>query len=61
LDNHYNRVTDTCIPEEEAMRRIEKHLLKVWKKANKKGKRFFPHEFLYQVIRSGKLNLELII
>jgi uncharacterized protein YcaQ len=24
LDNHYNRVTDTCIPEEEAFRRLEK-------------------------------------
>src|SRR6185369_4763674 len=28
LNNHYNRVTDTCIPEEEAMRRIERHVLK---------------------------------
>ena len=24
LNNHLNRVTDTCIPEEEAMRRIER-------------------------------------
>ena len=23
LENHYNRVTDTCIPEEEAFRRLE--------------------------------------
>src|SRR6056300_1537481 len=30
LDNHYNRVTDTCIPEMEAMRRIEDHLYQVW-------------------------------
>ena len=29
LDNHYNRVTDTCIPEEEAFRRLEGHLVEV--------------------------------
>jgi deoxyhypusine synthase len=23
LENHYNRVTDTCIPEEEAFRRLQ--------------------------------------
>ena len=28
LNNHFNRVTDTCIPEEEAMRRIEKFMKK---------------------------------
>ena len=27
LENHYNRVTDTCIPEEEAFRRIQKHIV----------------------------------
>ena len=30
LEKHYNRVTDTCIPEEEAMRAIEEHLVKRW-------------------------------
>src|SRR3954464_3321342 len=30
LDRHMNRVTDTCIPEKEAMRRIEKAVLKEW-------------------------------
>ena len=34
LANNFNRVTDTCIPEEEAMRRIEEHLMKAWEKAN---------------------------
>jgi deoxyhypusine synthase len=29
LQNHLNRVTDTCIPEEEAFRRLQKHLFKV--------------------------------
>ena len=61
LDQHYNRVTDTCIPEEEAMRRIEKQLVKVWAKAQKKGKRYFPHEYLYQIIRAGKLDKKMQI
>ncbi len=55
FDNHYNRVTDTCIPEEEAFRRLESHLLKYWTKALRSGKRFFPHEYMYQVLRSGEL------
>ena len=36
LDNHYNRVTDTCIPEEEAFRRLQQHIHKIWKDADKK-------------------------
>ena len=55
LDNHYNRVTDTCIPEEEAFRRLEKHLVDVWDKAKAEGKRYLPYEFIYQMIRSGVL------
>jgi deoxyhypusine synthase len=55
LDKHMNRVTDTCIPEMEAMRRLEKALLNEWTKADKAGKSFFPHEFLYKLIKSGKL------
>ncbi|HEX7793801.1 MAG TPA: deoxyhypusine synthase family protein [Vicinamibacterales bacterium] len=55
LDRHMNRVTDTCIPEEEAMRRIERIVLEHWMAADKKGERFFPHEFLYQVLRSRVL------
>jgi len=54
LNRHMNRVTDTCIPEGEAMRRMEKAMLEVWTAADKKGERFFPHEFFYQVLRSGK-------
>jgi deoxyhypusine synthase len=55
LDKHMNRVTDTCIPEMEAMRRLETALLNEWKKADKAKKQFFPHEFLYKLIKSGKL------
>jgi len=54
LDRHLNRVTDTCIPEGEAMRRMESAMLEVWTKADQAGERYFPHEFFYQVLRSGK-------
>ena len=55
LENHYNRVTDTCIPEEEAFRRLQKHIYKVWKDAEDKGERYFPHEYMYKILLSGKL------
>jgi deoxyhypusine synthase len=55
LKRHLNRVTDTCIPEEEAIRRLEKAVLKEWSDADRKGERYFPHEFMYRVIKSGAL------
>lgn len=55
LDHHLNRVTDTCIPEAEAIRRIEAAVLQEWQAADKNGERCFPHEFLYRLIRSGEL------
>lgn len=55
LENHYNRVTDTCIPEMEAMRRIEDHLHAAWKRADDNGERYFPYEFFYQILLSGEL------
>lgn len=50
-----NRVTDTCIPEEEAMRRIEGLVVEVWSKAAAEKKSYFPYEFIYQLIRSRRL------
>lgn len=55
LENGFNRVTDTCIPEEEAFRRLQKHIHELWKEANDKGERYFPHEFMYKMILSGVL------
>jgi len=55
LERHMNRVTDTCIPEMEAMRRIEDAVLAKWEEADKKGERYFPHEFMYQILRDGAL------
>ncbi len=55
LDSHYNRVTDTCIPEEEAFRRLQQHIQKIWKDAEAAGERFFPHEYMYKMLNSGVL------
>jgi deoxyhypusine synthase len=55
LDRHLNRVTDTCIPEEEAMRRIEHVLLDLWQRADRAGERFLPHQFFYQALNEGLL------
>ena len=55
LHRHMNRVTDTCIPEMEAMRRLEKAMVDVWTKADAEDKQYFPHEFMYQVLKNGSL------
>lgn len=55
LDKGLNRVTDTCIPEEEAFRRLQKHVQAIWKKAEDNGERYFPHEYMYQMLLSGDL------
>lgn len=55
LDKHLNRVTDTCIPEEEAIRRIEKSIIKIWDDASAQGKSYFPHEYFYKVLLNGDL------
>ena len=40
-----NRVTDTCIPEEEAIRHIEKLIIESWKSS-----RAFPHQHLMSIL-----------
>jgi len=55
LARHMNRVTDTCIPEMEAMRRIENVILKEWMAADAAGKQFFPHEFFWKILDSPEL------
>ena len=50
-----NRVTDTCIPEEEAFRRLQKHVFRQWKDAEARSDSFFPHEYLYRILLSGEL------
>ncbi len=55
LERGLNRVTDTCIPEEEAFRRLQKHIVEIWKNAEQKGERYFPHEYMYKMLLSGVL------
>lgn len=54
-NKHLNRVTDTCIPEEEAIRRLEKAVLDEWMEADRTGSRHFPHTFFYRILLKGKL------
>ncbi len=56
LRRHMNRVTDTCIPEEEAMRVIEAAVLEDWMASDQKGERYFPHQFMYRLLKSCKLS-----
>jgi deoxyhypusine synthase len=55
LNRHMNRVTDTCIPEHEAMRRIESVILQEWMTADSKGEKLFPHEFFFRILKSEEL------
>lgn len=55
LEGGLNRVTDTCIPEEEAFRRLQGHIFDIWKDAEAKGERYFPHEYMYKMLLSGVL------
>lgn len=50
LDKGMNRVTDTCIPEDDAMRVIDKLMVRKWALAEESGERYFPHEYFYQLI-----------
>lgn len=51
LDRHLNRVTDTCIPEAEALRRIERVMVEEWQRAERDGERLLPHQFVYRALR----------
>ncbi len=55
LEQGLNRVTDTCIPEEEAFRRLQQHIFDLWKAAEDAGERYFPHEYMYKLLLSGVL------
>jgi len=44
-DAGLRRITDTFLPEDESVRIMEPHLLKMWQQAQEKGERYFPHEY----------------
>lgn len=55
LEGGFNRVTDTCIPEEEAFRKLQKHIFHHWSEAQAQNTSFFPHQYMYKVLLSGEL------
>lgn len=55
LKRGMNRVTDTCIPEDTAIRRIEKEMLRIWQQADQSEQRYFPYELIYQLLDSSSL------
>jgi deoxyhypusine synthase len=61
LERHLNRVTDTCIPEEEAFRRIQKFIVPLWKKASEAKAPRLPHEFFYDMILDPKMQAQFQI
>ncbi|MEK7145065.1 MAG: deoxyhypusine synthase family protein [Patescibacteria group bacterium] len=44
-DAGLRRITDTFLPEDESVRIMEPHLLEMWRGAQEKGERYFPHEY----------------
>ncbi len=50
------RVTDTCIPEEEAMFVLHDVMLEQWKHSESANRRLFPQQHLFEVICAGKLD-----
>ncbi len=52
LAEGFNRVTDTCIPED-VMLEVHDALLALWQEAERRARRYFHWEYFYQLIRSG--------
>jgi deoxyhypusine synthase len=55
LEKHLNRVTDTCIPEEEAIRRIEGVIIQKWTENSTKKTALLPHQYFYEILNEGLL------
>ncbi len=55
LERHLNRVTDTCIPEEAAIRKLEGVILDKWKARSLRNEGLFPHQYLYEILNEGLL------
>jgi deoxyhypusine synthase len=55
FNNNMNRVTDVCIPEKEAIRALESHLLDAWQAASSAELRQLPHLYFYDILRDDEL------
>lgn len=51
----FNRVTDTCIPEEAAMRKIERLMWQEWSKAEANKESLPPHEFFWRLFEKKRI------
>ena len=58
LGRKLNRVTDVCIPEEEAIRHIESAIIPLWQDYSKNNESALPHKFFYQILLSGDLKID---
>ncbi|MDO8499909.1 MAG: deoxyhypusine synthase family protein [bacterium] len=50
-DAGLRRITDTFLPEDESVRIMEPHLLKMWKEAEAKGESYLPHEYFRRLFK----------
>ena len=57
-DAGLRRITDTFLPEDESVRLMEPHLLKMWQSAQKKGERYFPHEYFRRLFSEKLINAD---
>lgn len=55
LGKTHARVTDIAIPEEYAIRKLEKLILAEWQDALKEGKPKFPQEYIFNLFKKEKL------
>ena len=58
LANNMNRVTDTCIPEDKAFRKIESFLMERWKKSSDLEQSKLPHQFFYDILLEDELEYQ---
>ncbi|MEW6610312.1 MAG: deoxyhypusine synthase family protein [Patescibacteria group bacterium] len=52
-DAGLRRITDTFLPEDESVRIMEPHLVKMWQEAQSKGERYFPHEYFLRLFKES--------
>ena len=55
FEQKMNRVTDVCIPEEQAVRELETHLMDAWKHASMNSIRNLPHQYFFEALRSESM------
>jgi deoxyhypusine synthase len=60
LNNNMNRVTDTCIPEDKAFRKIESYLMDRWEKSSQLGQSKLPHQFFYDILLEDELEYQAL-